>query len=337
MKTIHYVLLTVLLSSAVSCEKLFFEPEPGTDPESLFEQFWGTYNTDYAPFEERGVDWDEVYATYRPMVDEQTTEEKLYDIMKNMLSGFNDSHIKFTVPGKQIYSPNIYYGTLFEDELFDIELVKNNYFTGKVVEYDGGYVVSSWIDEVAYIWFKGVGQGFLEFNSILDGFKDAKALIIDLRHNGGGTLTYAFAEMGRLTDEVRLTHRSRTKNGPGRNDYDEWFDWNLYPSGEYFDKPLVLLTDRYTVSAGERATMALKALPNLIHIGDTTNGSLSTMIGRELSNGWYFTVCPQQIEFIDGKSYEGTGLIPDVVVENTMEEMSAGTDKQLETAIDYLK
>lgn len=337
MKTLHYFILVLLLFSAVSCEKLFFEPEPLTDPVSIFEQFWGTYHTDYAPFEERGVDWDEVYATFRPKVNGQTTDEELYNILKDMISGLNDSHIKFTAPGKQVYTPNIYYGTHLEDELFDIDLIKNQYFTEKVVEYDGGYVVTSSINDVAYIWFKGVGSGFLELHTMLDGFSDAKGLIIDLRHNGGGDLTFLFSEIGILTDEVRFNHRSRTKNGPGRNDYDEWFEWNIYPSGKYFDKPLVLLTDRYTVSAGERATMALKTLPNLLHMGDTTNGSISTMIGRELQNGWYFTICPQQIEFIDGKSYEGIGLIPDVLVENSMEEMSAGKDSQLDAALEYFQ
>lgn len=337
MKTIQYLVLSILLISAVSCEKTFFEPEPGTDPVSIFEQFWGTYDTDYALFDERGVDWDEIYATYRPMVSDQTTDEELYTILKEMLSGFNDSHIKFTVPGKQIYTPNLYYGNHMEDELFDIEVVRDNYFTQNAIEYDGGWVVTSWIGDVAYMWFKGVGSGFLEFNTMLDGFSDASSLIIDLRHNGGGDLTFALSEIGRLTDEKRLTHRSQTKNGPGRNDFDEWFEWHLTPAGEYFDKPLVLLTDRYTVSAGERATMALKTLPNLMHMGDTTNGSLSTMIGKELSNGWYFTICPQNIEFVDGKSYEGIGLIPDRIVENSLEEMSAGKDSQLEAALTYLQ
>lgn len=44
----------------------------------------------------------------------------------------------------------------------------------------------------------------------------------------------------------------------------------------------------------------------------------------------------QEIEFMDGKSYEGIGLIPDMLIKNTMEEMEQGIDKTLEAAIDYL-
>ena len=58
------------------------------------------------------------------------------------------------------------------------------------------------------------------------------------------------------------------------------------------------------------------------------------MIGRELVNGWYFTVCPQIVEFMDGKSYEGIGMIPDITVQNTEEDMDAGQDKTLEMALE---
>jgi hypothetical protein len=48
------MLLLVLLTG---CEKLFV-PEPANDPEEILEQLWATFEEEYAPFEERGVDWD---------------------------------------------------------------------------------------------------------------------------------------------------------------------------------------------------------------------------------------------------------------------------------------
>jgi C-terminal processing protease CtpA/Prc len=220
-----------------------------------------------------------------------------------------------------------------EDELFDLDLIKESYLTN-VKEYSEGGLVTGWIGNTGYAYFKYISDNFLYINEVLDEFKSANGLIIDLRHNGGGDFTYTLSEIGRLTNETRLTHRSKTKIGPGENDFTEWFEWKIYPEGEYFDKPLVLLTDRYTISAGERATMALKVLPNLVHMGDTTNGAHSTMIGRELVNGWCYTVSPQKIEFIDGKTYEGIGLIPDIAIKNTMEEMNAKIDKTLEKALE---
>jgi len=60
-------------------------------------------------------------------------------------------------------------------------------------------------------------------------------------------MTDAFSEIGRLTNEERFTHRSNTINGPEKGDFTAWYEWNIYPSGAYFDKPLILLTDRYTI------------------------------------------------------------------------------------------
>lgn len=115
-------------------------------------------------------------------------------------------------------------------------------------------------------------------------------------------MTYSFSELGRLTEETRFTHRSKTKNGTGPDDYTEWYSWEIIPRTPYFDKPIVLITDRFTISSGERTTMALKTLPNLIHLGDTTNGAHSTKIGKELPNGWYYSVSPQIIEVSEGVS-----------------------------------
>ncbi|MCB0678495.1 MAG: hypothetical protein KDC30_17480, partial [Saprospiraceae bacterium] len=68
-------------------------------------------------------------------------------------------------------------------------------------------------------------------------------------------------------------------------------------------------------------------------LGDTTNGSIGTKIGKELSNGWYYSVVTQKVEFLDGLSYEGPGIPPDTFVKNTAAEMAAGIDQTLATAL----
>ena len=58
--------------------------------ESNFESLWNEFNNHYAPFEERGVDWDQQYGIYRPMVTPTTTDQEAYyktkDHQPNMLS-----------------------------------------------------------------------------------------------------------------------------------------------------------------------------------------------------------------------------------------------------------
>ena len=84
MKT-NYILLGAAVLTLSSCEKTFFEPEPENNPEALFEDLWNTFNTDYSSFSVRGVDWQEVYDTYRPLVNAGTSDEELADIRNNFV------------------------------------------------------------------------------------------------------------------------------------------------------------------------------------------------------------------------------------------------------------
>ncbi|MFO7932794.1 MAG: hypothetical protein R6U78_01825 [Bacteroidales bacterium] len=56
----------------------------------------------------------------------------------------------------------------------------------------------------------------------------------------------------------------------------------------------------------------------------------------ELSNGWFYSIVPRKVELFDGNSDEGIGLAPDIQVKNRVEELSAGVDRVLETAIETL-
>ena len=184
------------------------------------------------------------------------------------------------------------------------------------------------------MYFNNIGENFFVLNEFLDASMDTKGIIIDLRHNGGGDFTYCYAEIGRLIDEKRLAFSSRTKNGPGPDDFTSWTDWYVEPEGEYFNKPIVLLIDRYTISAGERTVMAFMTLPNVTILGDTTSGAHATLVGKELANGWYYSLPIQNTLLPDGKSYEGVGLPPDILMTNEITDVKAGLDRTLEKAID---
>ena len=316
-----------------SCEKTFFKPEPENNPEALFETLWNTFDTDYAPFAQRNVNWQNEYLIYRPQVNANTTEEELYTIFTQMLRTLNDGHVSLVTPNRKVFNSNIYFDQEKVDSLFDLDLIESTYLMNTFKESGDGGNISGKIGNIGYWHLKWIGENLYSAAEILNDFANTDGLIIDLRNNGGGDMTYSFSELGRLTDKDRFTHRSKTKNGPGPDDYTPWYNWNIYPEAPYFDKPIVLITDRFTISAGERTTMILKSLPNVTHIGDTTNGSLSTKIGKELVNGWYYSVAPQIIEFYEGVSFEGIGLIPDIFVKNTYMEIQAGQDKTLEEAL----
>ncbi len=83
--------------------------------------------------------------------------------------------------------------------------------------------------------------------------------------------------------------------------------------------------------------MGFRVLPNVTVVGDTTNGAQSKLIGRELANGWFYSMATQKVMLGDSLSYEGIGLPPDIVLKNTLDEINVGIDRTLGYAIDELK
>jgi carboxyl-terminal processing protease len=338
MRRLEKILTLAILSILIaSCENVFVEP-PVNNSEEIFENLWTTFNEEYAPFEERNVDWQIQYNSFRPMVNSGTTEDELFSIISQMLSSLDDGHVTLTAPGRDIFISNKIRNELIDTELFSLPIVKSYLESGFKVGADNSFIYGKIKNEnVAYIYFDYVGENFFKLNDFLNEHANVKGYIIDLRHNDGGDFTYCFSAIGRLTDKSRYVFRSKTKNGKGPDDFTDWFEWNIYPKGEFVDKPLIVLTDRFTISAGERSVMAFKTLPNATIMGDTTNGAHGTMIGRELANGWFYSLVPQKVELFDGKSYEGIGLAPDVFSKNTISEINNGIDMTLQKAIDKLK
>ena len=338
MKTIYKLFLsTAIVLFFSACEKMFVEA-PANNAEAIFENLWNTFNEEYAPFEERNVDWDAAYNSFRPLINSNTTNDELFDVLSQMLALLDDGHVNLTAPDKEIFFANKIRRELIDDELFDKQVIRSylepDFKVGNEESYIYGKVKN---ENVAYIFFDHVGENFFVLNDFIENFEHLNGFIIDLRHNQGGDFTYCFSEIGRLTNQSRFVFKSKTKNGKGKNDFTNWKEWYIQPKGDYINKPIVVLIDRYTISAGERSVMAFKTLPNVTIVGETTNGAHGTMIGRELANGWFYSLVPQIVEMSDGKSYEGIGLAPDIHIKNLTSEINQGIDKTLQYAIDELK
>jgi carboxyl-terminal processing protease len=331
-KVIIFFFAIALLSG---CEKIF-EGEPKNNPEALFENLWQVFKESYGPFEERHINWNDLYAIYRPQVNSGTSSEQLYTVITSLLAHLDDGHVNLTVPSKKVFSSDYLRNNEIDDNLFNLDLIKSNYLeSGYKALSDNGYVYGKIKGKnIGYIYFDYVAENFFIVNEFLDANSNSDGIIIDMRHNQGGDFTYCFSEIGRLTNETRAVFQSRTKDGPGTNDFTSWHTWSISPAGSYFNKSIFVLTDRYTISAGERTVMAFMTLPNVTVMGDTTSGAHSTAIGRELANGWYYTISTQNTLLYDGKSYEGIGLAPDIYTKNQQTEVDNGIDSTLQRAID---
>jgi carboxyl-terminal processing protease len=64
----------------------------GQDRLSGFDRLWKAIDKNYPYFEQKQVDWDEVYHRYRPQIEQAGTEEVYFNLISSMLAELHDSH-----------------------------------------------------------------------------------------------------------------------------------------------------------------------------------------------------------------------------------------------------
>lgn len=237
-------------------------------------------------------------------------------------------------------------------------------------------------DGIVYLGFNGFSFsdiGSIEAPSdILQDFypmlENAKGVIIDLRGNGGGsvsdipTLWSSF-----ITEDTGTVHfaDTRRKSGDNRMDYGPWAAFELFPRSQYtgdfyldippvsFDKdiPIAILHNSGSVSCAEFSVMFFRALRqfygyNVKTFGSTTAGGNGMLLNEDthteseiLFNAGITDIKPYvtllytpycQMRYVDGTIYEGVGIPPDKLSDFVYEDFEAGTDARLQAAIDWI-
>jgi len=307
---------------------------PSDSPVDTFEAVWQEFDVRYGGFDDRDIDWGDSYDRWRPQLDEGSSDDELWEVLSGMLAELDDGHVKLVAPGQEFFSANAVYRDKIDDESFDLDIVREHYLTDEKVELWGDelwYVWGEVAPGVAYVWFNWIDDNTYVIDDIVD--SGAEHIIVDLRHNGGGAYTYALHGFGRVTDKDIDVFRSRTRTGPDRDDWGEWWTTTMPTRGETFEGQLTVLTDAWSMSATERLIMALQEVDGVVTVGVPSNGSQATMIGREAPNRWTYSVAVQEVEAMDGSRYEGVGIPVDIEILNDPDVLAGGTDEMLEAAL----
>jgi len=139
---------------------------------------------------------------------------------------------------------------------------------------------------------------------------DADALIIDLRHNGGGSpamvgyLTSAFTPCGADIHNVFHSRAGTTNEAPG----------DCYSSPR-LEIPLYLLTSARTGSAAEAFAYTLKNAGRATVVGEATAGAANPGTEFDTGSGFHvFISTGSPVSPITGRNWEGDGVQPDVAM-----------------------
>lgn len=309
-----------------------------SEPERNFVRLWQIFDKNYGIFLPKRVDWEMLYKVYRPKVTPSTTDDELFDIMASMLGHLNDNHVRLRS------STRSYGAGILNDikrEGFSLNLVKEKYLKSKFTQKLNGRFHYGWLtDSIGYFHFSGFGdlvKSTEVIDEIIREFKDCKGIVVDVRFNGGGSDRVGKAIADRFADKKRLYMTTQIRKGPNHDDFRPPKYFYAEPNGPIqFTKPVILLIHRWSVSAADNFALAMRTLPHVTLVGETTSGCQADMYWGKLPNGWRFS-CANTL-FVDqnGFSWEGIGIPPDIRQISRQEDIDKGIDKPLELAIELI-
>ena len=338
MEKVFVFIVLIILSS---CSKLIMdEDEPNTNSNN-FDILWKDFDQHYSLFKVRNINWDDLYNLYRPQINENLSNEELWNILSNLIEHLDDSHTVLHDGNGHSYRSGYTLNEQATNEISE-ELLTSKYLEGitEVPSEDRLYYAKLKNKNLGYIYLGTMdGDNPAIINSIVNELSDYNAIILDIRQNTGGDDRYAARIAKAFADGKHNIYSVQTRNGLNHNDFDKKKQYyTLYDANNSYSKPVIVLTDRKTISAGEVFLLHMKSFANVIQIGDTTAGDFSTVSNmRFLPNGWHYTYSIQKFLLPNGESLDGVGHTPDVYVKNTEADIQAENDTVIETAIEYLK
>ena len=308
------------------------EPTAPRTPIQMFDAFWATVDREYSYFAYKRINWDSLRTVFRPNAFHVTSEEALINlILKEMVAPLRDQHVWFISPDGSVVPTQVPGRVVNWDRVIWSQSIGRCGFAQLNPDFghclmDGiGYVfVGSWNDSRVSIAM---------LDAVVDHYRDAPAIIIDVRPNGGGADNLALALAGRFATRETIIGYIRFRNGPDHDDFGADTPRRITPRGAYqYTKPVIVLAGRGALSSNETFISAMRELPSVTILGDTTGGS-SGNPGRHRLGAWSYTVS-RWIEWTaDRHVIEWNGIPPDSVVAWDAGEVGAGRDPVLAAAM----
>lgn len=195
----------------------------------------------------------------------------------------------------------------------------------------------------------------------------AKALILDLRSNGGGTtgigsyilkyltndsllygsrystrqLNSAFKAWGKYTTAKDTVNNSWNAKALLTYQDNYFYNFDYYPlkndlSAKRIVVPTVLLIGHNTASTAEDFLIYADNQKHMTKIGQNSCGSTGQPFLFDLPGGAVVRVCTKKDTYPDGREFVGYGVKPDIEVVPKVEDLINNNDPALKKAIDFL-
>lgn len=334
-KLFTYIIALLTLALPCSCieEESFDNSTTGN-----FDALWSLIDQRYCFFdyaeEQFGLDWNRVYHKYKAKIDEKTSDRQLFNICGEMLGELRDGHVNLA----SVYGTTYYWEWKLNHPANFSDSLQRNYL-GNKFKLNNGIRYTELPDSIAYAYVgsfeSSIGNGNL--TALLFDVSACKALILDVRNNGGGLITAAETLASHFTDTKIKIGSILHKTGTAHDAFSSPEPMYLSPGdGGIWKRPVIVLTNRGVFSAANHFVMMMRELPHVTIVGDKTGGGSGLPFNSTLPNGWSVRFSASPILDADGNQTE-FGIEPDVRVDITSEDWNRGVDTIIEEAIKIAK
>ena len=332
MRRYTFIFLYLCLIGFTSC-RLRNEVAFSMDPVENVEALWQIIDTKYCYVESKGVDWNKVHDQYIARAETLPKDDPiaLFDLCAEMLNRLQDGHVNLYTPFDQSYCTS-WYDTYPAN--YDASIQKQYLHDYRVA--GGLYYCTIDQDSIGYIYYPSFSNSFSATNIywILTAFKDCKALILDVRNNGGGDLTNAYKLGALFFREDQLVGYWQHKNGPGHQDFStmeaQTLDASLMQSK--WLRPTVVLCNRRTYSAANSFVNIMRYADNALIVGGKSGGGGGMPMSYEMPCGWTVRFSSVRMYDRDKKDIE-PGIEPHISVNM----VNTDRDDIIEKAIEILR
>ena len=314
-----------------------FVPAPpaitSEEAQAAFDQLWHAFDQNYAMFAIRPeVDWTALRDQYRPIALASKSTYEFAGVCADMLKPLRDLHVWLTVadadvpvfnrPRASNANPSAYASILggLNDAGSDVAWAITTNQIGFIVIYH-------WTDENTPTAFD---QALLQMRA-------TRALIVDVRLNGGGSENLAQTVAGRFLDQPFVYAYSQRRTGPSHTDLSAKNPRQAGPGGQWrYDRPVLLLIGQRAMSSNESFIAMMTGAPQVTTMGDHTAGSSGNPTIVQLPLSMSVSV-PRWIDYLpDGSLLDEHGVVPQVEFVAPPGALEGTRDDLLSTALDRL-
>ncbi|CAG2532808.1 Peptidase family S41 [Maribacter dokdonensis] len=194
---------------------------------------------------------------------------------------------------------------------------------------DGGKSHELLRGNIGYITLRSLRKE--EIESVMELFRDTKGIIIDIRNYPNTFVPFSLGPyfVSSSTPFVKFT-KGKLDN-PGEFVFTDPLE--IAPSTKMYNGKLIVLVNEFSQSQAEYTAMAFRAGKDVIIMGSTTAGADGNISSIQLPGGLSTSISGIGVYYPNGIGTQRVGIVPDIVVEPTINGIKRGADELMEMAV----